>query len=204
MAWRQPRAPAVTGAFPACYHESLGLDLADVATRTGLSVAEVAERHSGAVHHVYMMGFLPGLPYIGGLPPEFGAAAAREPAHQGAGGAIAVAMAMTVIYPLESPGGWHILARTPAPLWDMRRDPPALLSAGDKVVFDPISLGEYEALLAQAAAGDLRLAPEPPSRARRMTAALRVVAPGLMTTLQDLGRPGYQHLGIPISGALDR
>ena len=58
-------------------------------------------------------------------------------------------MAMTVIYPLESPGGWHILARTPAPLWDMRRDPPALLAAGDKVVFEPVSLAEYEALLAR-------------------------------------------------------
>ena len=145
--------------IPARYDASLGLDLADVATRTGLSVAEVAERHSGAVHHVYMMGFLPGLPYLGGLPPEFELPRRENPRIKVPSGAIAVAMAMTVIYPLESPGGWHILARTPAPLWDMRRDPPALLSAGDKVVFDPISLGEYEALLAQAAAGDLRLAP---------------------------------------------
>ena len=150
--------------IPACYDASLGLDLADVATRTGLSVAEVAERHSGAVHHVYMMGFLPGLPYLGGLPPEFELPRRENPRIKVPSGAIAVAMAMTVIYPLESPGGWHILARTPAPLWDMRRDPPALLSAGDKVVFDPISLGEYEALLAQAAAGDLRLAPDPPTR----------------------------------------
>ena len=57
-----------------------------------------------------------------------------------------------------------ILARTPAPLWDMRRNPPALLSAGDKVVFQPVSLREYEALLARAAAGDLRLAAHPPDR----------------------------------------
>jgi allophanate hydrolase subunit 1 len=69
-------------------------------------------------------------------------------------------MAMTVIYPLESPGGWHILARTPAPLWDMRRDPPALLAAGDEVVFEPVSLAEYHTLLTRAAAGELRLVPE--------------------------------------------
>ena len=152
--------------IPACYDESLGLDLADVATRTGLSVAQVAERHSGAVHHVYMMGFLPGLPYLGGLPPEFDLPRRENPRIKVPSGAIAVAMAMTVVYPLESPGGWHVLARTPAPLWDMRRDPPALLSAGDKVVFDPISLSEYEALLARAAAGDLRLAPDPPAQER--------------------------------------
>ena len=150
--------------IPACYDASLGLDLADVAARTGLSIAQVAERHSGAVHHVYMMGFLPGLPYLGGLPPEFELPRRENPRIKVPGGAIAVAMAMTVVYPLESPGGWHILARTPAPLWDMRRDPPALLSAGDKVVFQPVSLREYEALLARAAAGDLRLAAHPPDR----------------------------------------
>src|SRR5262245_59633496 len=153
--------------IPACYDESLGLDLADVAARTGLSVAQVAERHSRAVHHVYMMGFLPGLPYLGGLPPEFELPRRENPRIAVPRGAIAVAMAMTVIYPLESPGGWHILARTPAPLWDMRRNPPALLAAGDKVSFQPVSLAEYEALLARAAAGELRLSPEPPSREQR-------------------------------------
>ena len=69
-------------------------------------------------------------------------------------------MAMTVIYPLESPGGWHLLGRTPVPLWDLRRDPPTILAAGDKVTFVPVSLGEYEALLAKAAAGKLDLVPE--------------------------------------------
>ena len=82
-------------------------------------------------------------------------------------GAIAVAMSMTVVYPLESPGGWHILARTPAPLWDMRRNPPALLASGAKVTFEPISLREYQALLARAAAGNLHLAPDPQPREQR-------------------------------------
>jgi inhibitor of KinA len=146
--------------IPACYDESLGIDLAEVAGRMGLSVSQVVEGHSGTVHHVYMMGFLPGLPYLGGLPSEFELPRRENPRITVPKGSVAVAMAMTVVYPLESPGGWHILARTPAPLWDMRRDPPALFAAGDKVVFEPVSLAEYEALLAEAAAGRLHLAPD--------------------------------------------
>ena len=146
--------------IPACYDNSLGLDLADVAQRMGLSTSQVVERHAATVFHVYMMGFLPGLPYLGGLPPEFGLPRRENPRIKVPKGAIAVAMSMTVIYPLESPGGWHILACTPAPLWDTGADPPALLDAGDKVTFEPVSLARYEALLAEAAAGKLRLAPE--------------------------------------------
>jgi KipI family sensor histidine kinase inhibitor len=146
--------------LPACYDASLGLDLAEVAQRTGMSIGQVIERHSSARQLVYMMGFLPGLPYLGGLPPEFALPRRENPRVKVPAGSISVAMAMTVIYPLESPGGWHILARTPAPLWDMRRPQPALLAAGDTVTFAPISLAEYEAMLAQAAAGRLLIEPE--------------------------------------------
>jgi KipI family sensor histidine kinase inhibitor len=152
--------------LPVCYDERLGPDLVDVARRTGLAVPQVIERHSGVTHHVYMMGFLPGLPYLGGLPSEFDLPRRENPRLKVPRGAVAVAMAMTVIYPLESPGGWHILGLTPVPLWDLRRDPPALLDAGDKVTFAPMSLGEYEALLAKAAAGTLALAPESAREAR--------------------------------------
>lgn len=145
--------------IPACYDESLGLDLADVARRTGLSVAQVIERHSQTPQLVYMMGFLPGLPYLGGLPGEFGLPRRENPRVKVPPGSVAVAMAMTVVYPQESPGGWHILARTPAPMWDMRSTPPALLAAGDTVTFEPISLREYERLLARAAVGELQLKP---------------------------------------------
>ena len=82
-------------------------------------------------------------------------------------GSVAVAMSMTVVYPQECPGGWHILARTPAPLWDMRRSPPALLAAGDRVMFAPVSLREYERLMAEAAAGKLQLSPDTPSTGER-------------------------------------
>jgi len=146
--------------IPVCYDESLGPDLAGVAARTGLSVAQVIERHSGPTHHVYMMGFLPGLPYLGGLPAEFDLPRRENPRLKVPRGAVAVAMAMTVVYPLESPGGWHLLGRTPVPLWNLSRDPPAIFDAGDKVRFAPISLGEYEALLAKAAEGKSEIVPE--------------------------------------------
>ena len=144
----------------ACYEDSLGLDLADVCKRTGLTAAHVVERHSSTSQLVYMMGFLPGLPYLGGLPPEFELPRRANPRVKVPRGSIAVAMSMTVVYPQESPGGWHILARTPAPLWDMRRAPPALLAVGDRVTFSPVSLSEYERLSAKAAAGELQLAPD--------------------------------------------
>jgi KipI family sensor histidine kinase inhibitor len=155
--------------IPACYDESLGVDLPEVAGRMGISPAQVIERHSAATFHVYMMGFLPGLPYLGGLPSEFALPRRENPRIKVPKGAVAVAMSMTVIYPLESPGGWHILARTPVPLWDMGADPPALLDAGDKVMFEPIPLARYEAMLEEAAAGRLRLFPEgsPESGGRR-------------------------------------
>jgi KipI family sensor histidine kinase inhibitor len=154
--------------IPACYDESLGLDLADVAQRTGLSVPQLVEHHSQSVQLVYMMGFLPGLPYLGGLPDEFALPRRENPRVKVPRGSVAVAMAMTVVYPQESPGGWHILARTPAPLWDMRRTPPALLAAGDRVTFAPVSLREYERLSARAADGELQLAPdEQPTRELR-------------------------------------
>ena len=90
--------------IPACYEESLGLDLADVCKRTGLTAAQVVERHSSTSQLVYMMGFLPGLPYLGGLPPEFELPRRANPRVKVPRGSIAVAMSMTVIYPAGEPG----------------------------------------------------------------------------------------------------
>jgi inhibitor of KinA len=146
--------------IPTCYDESVGLDLAEVAQRTGLTVPQVVERHSATTYHVYMVGFLPGFPYLGGLPKELELPRRENPRLKVPRGSIAIAMAMTGVYTLESPGGWHILGRTPVPLWDLARDPPAPLAAGDKVMFQPIPLGTYEALLRQADAGKLWLEAE--------------------------------------------
>jgi KipI family sensor histidine kinase inhibitor len=143
--------------IPACYDGDCGPDLAEVAQRTGLTVAQVIERHAAAAYHVYMVGFLPGYPYMGDLAPELALPRRENPRLRVPPGSIAIAMAMTAIYPQESPGGWHLIGRTPVPLWDVRRDPPSLLAAGDKVIFQPVSRGEHQRLSAQAAAGRWRL-----------------------------------------------
>jgi inhibitor of KinA len=146
--------------LPACYDDSLGLDLADVASRVGMSAGDVIACHSAATFHVYMMGFLPGFPYLGGLPSQLELPRRDNPRLKVPRGSVAIAMAMTCIYTLESPGGWHVLARTPIPLWDLRREPPAVLAAGDQIVFTPISLREFDELQARAEAGDFVLRPE--------------------------------------------
>lgn len=145
--------------LPACYDPSLALDLAEVAERTKLSVDKVVGLHSATTYHIYMLGFLPGFPYMGDLPAELALPRRENPRVKVPSGAIAIAMRMSSIYTLESPGGWHIVSRTPAPLWDQRRERAVLLAAGDKVQFEPVSLADYEGLLARAESGDW--SPEP-------------------------------------------
>ncbi|MCL4765034.1 MAG: 5-oxoprolinase subunit PxpB [Hyphomicrobiaceae bacterium] len=151
--------------IPACYDPSLGPDLEEVARRTDLTPTEVVSLHSSETYHVYMLGFLPGFPYMGDLPAQLVLPRREDPRIKVPPGSLAIAMRMAAIYPLESPGGWHLLGRTPVPIWDLRRNPPALLMPGDKVKFDPIPLDEYDALVAHAQAGTLRTEPEPASAA---------------------------------------
>jgi len=147
--------------IPVCYDAEVAPDLAEVAECTGLSPAQVVERHSAVTYHVYMLGFLPGFPYLGDLPQELALPRRENPRTNVPRGSIAVATALTAIYAFESPGGWHVIGRTPAALWDLARELPALLAPGDKVVFAPISMREHERMLAQAASGAFQLVPEP-------------------------------------------
>jgi KipI family sensor histidine kinase inhibitor len=146
--------------IPVCYHDSVAPDLAEVSGRTGLAPDRVVELHSTATYHVYMVGFLPGFPYLGELPRELVLPRRENPRTAVPAGSVAVATTLTAVYSLESPGGWHLIGRTPALLWDCGRDPPALLAAGDKVRFQPIALDDYGALASRSAAGEARLEPE--------------------------------------------
>jgi KipI family sensor histidine kinase inhibitor len=145
--------------IPVCYHDSLAPDLAEVAARVRLTPDQVVARHCAVTYHVYMVGFLPGFPYLGDLPAELALPRRQSPRTAVPAGSIAIATTLTAVYALESPGGWHLIGRTPALLWDVRADPPAVLAAGDKVQFEPIALGDFDALAARSAAGELRLAP---------------------------------------------
>ena len=142
---------------PACYHESCAPDLVEVAERTGLSVADVVRLHSDTQFHVYMIGFVPGLPYMGDLPATLALPRRVNPRVRVPPGSIAIATGMTIIYPVESPGGWHLIGSTPIRLFDASRDQPALFAPGDAVRFMPLSLADYEAVRSEVAAGTYEL-----------------------------------------------
>jgi KipI family sensor histidine kinase inhibitor len=112
-----------------------GADLADVAADTGMSVDEVVARHSAASYIVRFCGFSPGFAYLDGLDPRLRVARRSEPRTAVPAGSVAIAGEFTGIYPHPSPGGWRLLGRTDASLWDVTRDPPALLAPGTRVRF---------------------------------------------------------------------
>ncbi len=156
---RSTEAAGRTWRLPVCYDETLARDLADVAARTDLTPAQVIERHSAVSYHVYMLGFLPGQPYMGDLVGELALPRRQTPRIKIPAGSVAIATTMTCIFPLETPCGWHVIGRCPVPLWDLRSSSIPLLRAGDQVVFAPVSLREYESLFARAADGRLAIAP---------------------------------------------
>lgn len=144
--------------IPACYEPQFAPDLDEVAGLTGLSSAEVVELHSATEFHVYMIGFLPGYPYMGDLPEPLRLPRRHEPRVRLPAGSVAIATAMTAIYPVESPGGWHLIGRSPIKLFDAEWERPSLLLPGDKVRFTPVTVSQYEQIGREVEAG--RYVPE--------------------------------------------
>ncbi|ROR02998.1 5-oxoprolinase subunit PxpB [Desulfosoma caldarium] len=132
--------------IPVCYGGELGPDLPDVAAFHGLTEDEVVRRHTAATYHVYMIGFTPGFPYLGGLDGRIATPRKKTPRPKVPAGSVGIAEKQTGIYPIESPGGWQIIGRTPLKLFDVHRDPPFLVEAGMQVRFYAISREEYEDL----------------------------------------------------------
>jgi inhibitor of KinA len=145
--------------LPACYDPAIAPDLDDVAERTGLSSAQVVDLHSSTTYHVYMLGFLPGMAYLGDVPAELGLPRRTTPRLHVPAGSLAIATTMTCVYPLDTPAGWHLIGRSPVPFWERRPVIKTLLAPGDRVTFSPVSLSEFEELSAKAAAGALHIEP---------------------------------------------
>jgi inhibitor of KinA len=147
--------------LPVCYDGDLAPDLDDVADRTGLTRAAVIDRHAEVTYHVYMLGFLPGLAYLGDIAPELVLPRREVPRFRIPAGSVGIAMAMTCIFPRESPCGLHLLGNSPVPLWRSQNgaDAAPLLSPGDRVKFAPISRREHDEMVTAAAAGDLVVTP---------------------------------------------
>jgi KipI family sensor histidine kinase inhibitor len=115
-----------------------GPDLAEVAERTGLPRDEVVRRHADPTYDVYFLGFVPGFAYLGPVDPALVLPRRATPRRRVPRGSVAIAGAQTGIYPLETPGGWHLIGHTDVVLFDPAHDPPNLLAAGDWVRFSPV------------------------------------------------------------------
>jgi inhibitor of KinA len=126
--------------IPTCYD---GEDIESVASRHGLSTEKVISLHSSVDYLVYMIGFLPGFPYLKGLPATLSTPRLATPRLKVPKGAVGIGGDQTGVYPLESPGGWNLIGRTPVPLFEPERQNPFLLKAGDYLRFTPISAEEY-------------------------------------------------------------
>lgn len=140
-----PDAEQQTIEIPVCYDPDFSLDLPDVAQHAGLSAEEVINRHVSAEYRVGCVGFTPGFPYLAGLPPELATPRRATPRTSVAAGSVAIGGSQAGIYPVESPGGWHVIGRTPLQLFDPARQTPAVLRAGDRVRFRAISRAEFGA-----------------------------------------------------------
>jgi KipI family sensor histidine kinase inhibitor len=188
-----------TVVIPVRYGGDEGPDLEAVATHTGLSPEEVVRLHAAGSYRVYCLGFSPGFPYLGGLEEALHTPRLAEPRTRVPGGSVGIGGSQTGIYPAPSPGGWRLIGQTPLRLFDPWRNPPALLQPGDTVRFVPIGPEEFAA---QQAAQQPAPAPNLPQPTDGRT-GLRILQPGLATTIQDLGRRGYMGIGVPVAGAAD-
>ncbi len=150
------RREATLWRVPVCYENEYAPDMAYVAERTGLSADRVIALHCGTRYHVYMIGFLPGFPYLGDLPAELELARRTDPRVKVPGGSVAIATSLTGIYPVESPGGWHLIGATPIRLFDAKQKTPSLFAPGDQVIFCPISRDDFNRVRSAVAAGGYR------------------------------------------------
>ncbi len=130
---------ARTVEIPVCYGGEFGPDLQEVAAACGLQTEEVIARHVASQHLVYMLGFAPGFPYIGGLDPSLAVPRRSTPRTRIPAGSVAIARDQTSIYSLETPGGWSVIGRTPLKLFDAVAESPCLLRPGDRIRFVPAS-----------------------------------------------------------------
>ena len=146
--------------LPVCYEgEDFAPDLTDVAERTGLDSAQVIERHLAGTYRVYMLGTFPGYGFMGDVDPALSLPRRRNPRTAVPAGSVGITGQLTGIYPVTSPGGWNLIGRCPARLFDPDAERPTLLGPGDAVSFARIDRAEFERLEVEARSG--RWTPEP-------------------------------------------
>lgn len=129
--------------IPVCY-DKFGKDLESISKHSGLEVSEIIKIHSQKTYALYFIGFLPGFLYLGDVDKRIQTPRHKTPRQQVEKGSVGIAENQTGIYPMNSPGGWQIIGRTPIDIFNAKNDPPSLFQAGDQIKFYPISQSEFE------------------------------------------------------------
>lgn len=141
---RDPAPPLASIDIPVCYGGELGPDLAGVAEQAGCSEAEVIQLHTGRDYRVFVVGFVPGFAYMGPVDPRLALPRRSNPRTRVPAGSVAIAAGQTGIYPVETPGGWHLIGRTAVRPFDEARAEPSLFHPGDRVTFRSITREEFD------------------------------------------------------------
>jgi KipI family sensor histidine kinase inhibitor len=148
-------APKARWTIPCCYDPALAEDILVAAQALGLSIDELATLHASADYRAYMYGFAPGWCYLGGLPERLALPRRAAPRGPTPEGAVLIGGGLALVASKPMPTGWYVVARTPERLFDVKRDPPFLIEAGDALSFEPIDAATFAALGARAAAGEI-------------------------------------------------
>lgn len=195
--------------IPVCYEgKEFAPDLERVCANARLSEEEAVRIHSSTDYLIYMMGFLPGFPYLGGMDERLETPRFETPRTKIPAGSVAIGGKQTGLYPSESPGGWNIIGRTPLKVFDLERDPIFLYKAGDKIRFEPISKSDFERFDERKWLGEMGLGGGAAKSALKEKyecgGGIEILEAGLMTTIQDGGIIGFQKYGISQSGVMDK
>ena len=144
--------------IPVCYGGEYGPDLKTIAERAGLSEQEVVDIHSSCDYLIYMLGFLPGFCYLGGLDERIHTPRLKTPRLKIPAGSVGIGGSQTGIYPMESPGGWQLMGKTPVRTYDPDRETPILMQAGEYIRFTEIDAAEFERISRAVEKGEYRVA----------------------------------------------
>ena len=145
--------PPTVVEIPVLYGGEMGPDLEFVAEHNHMTPDEVIRLHTSEEYLIYMLGFIAGFPYLGGMNKKIATPRLKSPRVKIEGGSVGIAGEQTGIYPVASPGGWQLIGRTPVKLYDADREKPVLLEAGQYIKFRPVTEEEYKEIEEQAAAG---------------------------------------------------
>jgi KipI family sensor histidine kinase inhibitor len=200
----QTTTPAVE--IPVCYDEEFGIDLQELSELLQLSKEDIIQLHSKELYKVFMMGFTPGFAYMGKLNQQLFTNRKIKPRLEVPPGSVAIAGNQTGIYPLQTPGGWNIIGRTPLLLLNKEKQNPFLLKAGDHVKFIPITKKEFESISRLTSPSDGNLATiqyGSSHQAGMHDDKIHIQQCGFLTTLQDTGRVKFLQYGIGKGGVMD-